>query len=155
MGLLVGLVITSQTLFAATTAARREFAVLEALGIPRWRIALAVLKQSLCVGGLGVVIAMVLTVPMTYLVELLGARMLFPPWLVVAATLATMATAVTAGLVALRSLRFTRARRPAALSSFCAELVGCRAWRPTGLNLIVFAESPWWLRWSQGRKILC
>jgi putative ABC transport system permease protein len=43
LGLIVGAVVTSQTLYAATAASLREYAVLRALGIPRWRMAGAVL----------------------------------------------------------------------------------------------------------------
>src|SRR5207302_3600841 len=50
LGLLVGAVVTSQTLYAATAASLREFAVLRALGIPRWRMAFSVLSQSFWVG---------------------------------------------------------------------------------------------------------
>src|SRR5262245_23373772 len=46
LGLLVGAVITSQTLYAATQAAARELATLRALGIPRWRVVGLVLAQS-------------------------------------------------------------------------------------------------------------
>src|ERR1700751_3997883 len=54
LGLLVGAVVTSQTLYAATAASMREYAVLRALGIPRWRIAGMVLAQSFWVGIIGV-----------------------------------------------------------------------------------------------------
>ena len=39
LGLLVGAVVTSQTLYAATLASLREFAVLRALGIPAGALA--------------------------------------------------------------------------------------------------------------------
>src|SRR5262249_33705671 len=45
LGLLVGAVVTHQTLYAATVASLREFAVLRALGIPRWRLSALVLAQ--------------------------------------------------------------------------------------------------------------
>ena len=35
---MVGAVITAQTLYSATTASAKEYAILLALGIPRWRI---------------------------------------------------------------------------------------------------------------------
>ena len=57
LGLLVGAVVTSQTLYAATAASLKEYAVLRALGIPRWRMALSVLGQSFWIGLAGVVIA--------------------------------------------------------------------------------------------------
>src|SRR5262245_5929756 len=57
LGLLVGAVVTSQTLYAATAAQLREYAVLRAMGIPRWRMALTVLAQSFWVGAAGVALA--------------------------------------------------------------------------------------------------
>src|SRR5262249_39612879 len=54
LALIVGLVITSQTLYAATAASLREYAVLRALGLPRWRIATMVLAQSFWIGLGGV-----------------------------------------------------------------------------------------------------
>src|SRR5208282_104200 len=58
LGLLVGAVVTSQTLYAATAASLREYAVLRALGIPRWRMALTVLAQSFWVGVAGIGLAL-------------------------------------------------------------------------------------------------
>ncbi len=49
LGLFVGAVVTSQTLYGATVAALREYAVLRALGIPRWRLRRLVLGQSVWV----------------------------------------------------------------------------------------------------------
>ena len=57
LGLLVGAVVTYQTLYAATVASLREFAVLRALGIPRWRMARLVLAQSFWVGIIGVALS--------------------------------------------------------------------------------------------------
>src|SRR5205085_7976918 len=58
LGLLVGAVVTSQTLYAATAASLREFAVLRALGIPRWRMAGLVLSQAFWVGVIGICLAL-------------------------------------------------------------------------------------------------
>ena len=57
LGLLVGVVVTSQTLYAATTASAKEYAILLAMGIPRWRVTLTVLIQSFWVGLFGIVVA--------------------------------------------------------------------------------------------------
>ena len=62
LSLLVGLAVTSQTLYAATAASLREFAVLRALGIPRWRMAGMVMAQSLWVGLAGIALAIPLIV---------------------------------------------------------------------------------------------
>ena len=57
LGLFVGAVITAQTLYSATTANAKEFAILLALGIPRWRISMMVLAQSFWVGIIGIVLS--------------------------------------------------------------------------------------------------
>src|SRR5262249_61101338 len=56
LGLLVGAVVTSQTLYAATAASQREFATLRAMGIPKWRLKMTVLVQSFWVGLFGLLV---------------------------------------------------------------------------------------------------
>ena len=51
------MVITAQTLYSATAANAKEFAILLALGIPRWRISMMVLTQSFWVGVIGIVLS--------------------------------------------------------------------------------------------------
>jgi putative ABC transport system permease protein len=105
LGLLVGAVVTSQTLYAATLASQREFAVLRALGIPRWRIAVLVVAQSLGVGLFGICLAAPVVFGLAALVDLLGAKILLPGWLLSLTGGVTVTMAVLAGLTALRSLR--------------------------------------------------
>jgi putative ABC transport system permease protein len=105
LGLLVGVAVTSQTLYAATAASLREYAVLSALGVPRWRMSLAVLGQAVWVGGLGVVVALPMIAGLTILIEAIGGKVLIPLWLLGGATALTMAMATGSGLMALRSLR--------------------------------------------------
>jgi putative ABC transport system permease protein len=105
LGLLVGIVVTSQTLYAATAASLKEYATLRALGIPRWRIAGAVMAQSLWIGGAGVLLALPVAYGLASVVEHLGARALLPIWLIAGAAVVTMGMAVGSGLLALRSLR--------------------------------------------------
>jgi putative ABC transport system permease protein len=105
LGLMVGAVVTSQTLYAATIASLREYAVLRALGIPRWRMALSVLAQSFWVGVAGVALALPTAFLFARLGDGLGAKVLLPSWLVLSAVAITMVMAVLSGLAALRSLR--------------------------------------------------
>lgn len=105
LGLLVGGVVTSQTLYAATAASLREYAVLRALGIPRWRVAASVLAQSFWVGAAGVVLALPAAFGLAELGEALGARIMLPAWLLAIAVTVTMSMAMLSGLAALRSLR--------------------------------------------------
>jgi putative ABC transport system permease protein len=103
--LLVGIIVTSQTLYAATAAQLKEYATLRALGIPSWRIAMAVIEQALWIGGAGVALALPIAFALAELIEVLGARALLPPWLLGGSAAMTMGMAVGSGLLALRSLR--------------------------------------------------
>jgi putative ABC transport system permease protein len=105
LALLVGLVVTSQTLYAATAASLREYAVLRALGIPRWRMGAMVLVQAFWVGLFGILLALPVVFLVGASVNFAGARALLPPWLFAAGGGLTMAMALLSGLGALRSLR--------------------------------------------------
>jgi putative ABC transport system permease protein len=105
LGLLVGAVVTSQTLYAATAASLREYAVLRALGIPRWRMALSVLSQSFWVGLVGVCLALPASFALAEVADRLGVQVLLPMRLLTAAVAITMVMAMLSGLAALRSLR--------------------------------------------------
>jgi putative ABC transport system permease protein len=105
LGLAVGMVVTSQTLYAATAASLKEYAVLRALGIPRWRMALTVLAQSFWVGLFGIILATPVIFVLAKFGTEVGAKVLLPWWLLSSAILVTMATALLSGLLALRSLR--------------------------------------------------
>jgi putative ABC transport system permease protein len=107
LGLLVGAVVTSQSLYAAVAASMREYAVLRALGIPRRRIIAMVLALAFWVGMTGIVLALPTTFGLASFAEFVGTRMLLPHWLLISVTLVTMAMAIFAGLTALRSLRLT------------------------------------------------
>jgi putative ABC transport system permease protein len=105
LGLLVGAVVTSQTLYAATAASLREFAVLRALGIPRWRMAATVMAQSFWVGIAGVSIGLPLAFLLAQGAEAVHVPLPLPWWLPSSAAVITLTTALLAGLFALRSLR--------------------------------------------------
>jgi putative ABC transport system permease protein len=105
LGLLVGAVVTSQTLYAATVAQLREYAVLRAMGIPRWRMALTVLAQSFWVGVAGIALALPTVVLLGEVGNEVGAKILLPWWLMTFAVVLTMTMALLSGLAALRSLR--------------------------------------------------
>jgi putative ABC transport system permease protein len=105
LGLLVGAVVTSQTLYSATIASLKEYAVLRALGIPRWRMAMMVVSQSFWVGVSGVALSFPAIFGIAYLGGEIGAKVLLPEWLLSGAVLITMSMAMLSGLYALRSLR--------------------------------------------------
>jgi len=105
LGLLVGALVTSQTLYAATAASLREYAVLQALGIPRWRMAASVLAQSFWVGIIGIVFAVPVVIALVRVADLVSAPVQLPFKLLASAVLVTMTMALISGLAALRSLR--------------------------------------------------
>jgi putative ABC transport system permease protein len=104
LGLLVGAVVTSQTLYAATAASLREFAVLRALGIPRWRMMVLVMTQALYIGVIGIGLALPAVFGLAQLVNQAVHIKLEAP--VLGGTVAvTLVMALVSGLFALRSLR--------------------------------------------------
>jgi putative ABC transport system permease protein len=105
LGLLVGAVVTSQTLYAATAASLREYAVLRALGIPRWRMSGLVMAQSFWVGVLGICLTLPVVHGLARLADRLDVQVELPWWLQVGAAAVTLLMALFSGLFALRSLR--------------------------------------------------
>ncbi len=105
LGLLVGAVVTYQTLSAATKASLREYAVLRALGIPRWRMAMAVLAQSFWVGAIGVALSLPAVYGLALVADRMGLHVELPYWLLATAAGVTLVMAMLSGLLALRALR--------------------------------------------------
>ncbi len=105
LGLFVGAVVTSQTLYAAVAASQREFATLRAMGIPSWRLRLTVVAQSLWVGFFGLIVA----APVTYLTaesaNLIGTQVNLHPLVLLVAAVMTLGMALVSGLAALRSFK--------------------------------------------------
>lgn len=105
LGLLVGGVVTSQTLYSATAASQREFATLRAMGIPRWRLQFSVISQSFWVGLFGILVAIPFTLLLAEGASRLGTNVRLHPIIVVSAVVITMTMAVGSGLAALRSFQ--------------------------------------------------
>jgi putative ABC transport system permease protein len=105
LGLLVGAIVTRQSLYSATVASLREYAVLRALGIPRWRMALNLASVAFWVGVAGVALGLPMVYGVTgFLVTLLNLPIQLPWWLVLSSVLVTWSMAILAGLSTLRSL---------------------------------------------------
>jgi putative ABC transport system permease protein len=106
LGLLVGAVVTYQTLSAATRASMREYAVLRALGIPRWRMTLMVLWQSFWVGVIGIGLALPAIHGIAWATEAFNLVRIELPWLLqVGAAVVTMVMAMLSGALSLRALQ--------------------------------------------------
>ena len=105
LGLMVGAVVTSQTLYSATASSIREYAVLKAMGIPRWRTSLHVMTLAGWVGVIGILIAIPAIYGLSEVAAIWGVQMRLETWLLVTVAVVTLLMAVGAGLFALRSLR--------------------------------------------------
>lgn len=105
LGLLVGAVVTSQTLYAATAASVREYATLRAMGIPRWRLKLSVVVQSFWVGVFGLAFAAPVTLLLAEGANRLGTAVRLHPLILAAAAGVTLVMALGSGLLALRSFQ--------------------------------------------------
>ena len=105
LGLLVGAVVTSQTLYAATAASQREFATMRAMGIPSWRLRLTVVEQSFWVGVFGIIVAAPMTLILSELATRLGTAVRLHPLILTSAAGITLAMALISGLAALRSFQ--------------------------------------------------
>lgn len=105
LAVLVGLAITSQTLYAAAVAQLHEFAVLEALGVPRRRMVGLVLAQSLWLGVGGIGLALPITLVLGRAALLLQTEVIVNAailWLTIGLTLGI---AMISGVSALGPLR--------------------------------------------------
>ena len=105
LGLLVGAVVTSQTLYAATAASSKEYAILLAMGIPRRKVTGTVLVQTFWVGLFGIIIAYPLVHALAGLGRLADVQIPLPIELLGIAAVVTLVMSMMAGLVALRSVR--------------------------------------------------
>lgn len=104
LGLIVGIVVTSQTLMGTIVASLREYATLRALGVPRRRLSMVVLEQSVWVGLAGLAVAATGTAAVWLIAKLNHVGIVIPWWSILGTAFITLAVAVGSGLYALRAL---------------------------------------------------
>ena len=104
LGLLVGILITSQTLMAAITASIREYATLRALGVAQGSLRAVVIEQSAWIGVAGLAITGVLTWLIHTVAHYAYVAIEFPHWTLALTAALTITIAIGSGLVALRAL---------------------------------------------------
>jgi putative ABC transport system permease protein len=104
LALIVGVVITSQTLSGAILASIKEFAAMRALGISRSSLRTVVIEQSLWVGAIGLTVTGVLTLLIALLADHWRIAMEFPWWMLSGVAAVMMVIAVLSGLLSLRPL---------------------------------------------------
>ncbi|UXY15478.1 ABC transporter permease [Chitiniphilus purpureus] len=104
LGLIVGGVITSQTLAAAILASLKEFATMRALGVSRRALRNVVLEQAFWIGILGLALTGLLAWGIVSLARWAEVAMLLPGWLIVGTASVVLTIALLSGLYALRPL---------------------------------------------------
>lgn len=104
LGIVIGVVVTSQTLRAAVLGNLREFATYRAMGVPASRLAGVILEQSLYIAGLGIALTLLVSALVVAMARAFEVPLLIGVQAVLAASLIGTATAVASGLYALREL---------------------------------------------------
>ena len=104
LGLIIGIVITSQTLRGVILSTLREYATFRAIGVPAAKLGAVVLEQSLWIGLLGALLTVVVSLLANALARVLYIPLLLTWWAMLAAVLIGILTAIVSGLLALREL---------------------------------------------------
>jgi putative ABC transport system permease protein len=105
LALLVGLAVTSETLYAAVLGQSKEFAVLEAMGVPRRRVMGLVLAQSFWLGVGGILLALPCIVALAWLALWLKTLVVLSAPILLLTLALTLGMAMIAGSSSLRPLR--------------------------------------------------
>lgn len=105
LGLLVGGVIVSQTLFAMTVEKLPEFGVLKAMGASMRELALIVLHQGMLCGLLGLLVGLGISVSIGNLASSAGTAVLIPWPLISGVTVLTVLLCTGASLLSIMRLR--------------------------------------------------
>lgn len=104
LALLVGVVITSQTLSGAILASIKEFAALRALGVSQRSLRAVVIEQSLWVGSIGLAVTAALILAIAWLGDAFRIAMDFPWWMLASVSALLLLIALISGLLSLRPL---------------------------------------------------
>ncbi len=104
LGLVIGIVITSQTLRGVILSTLREYATFRAIGVPAAKLSAVVLEQSIWIGLFGAVLTVLVSVLANALARALYVPLVLTWWAMLAAVLIGLITAIVSGLLALREL---------------------------------------------------
>lgn len=104
LALLVGIVITSQTLSGAVLSSLKEFAALRSLGVSLGSLRRVVVEQAMWVGIVGLLLTGVFTLAIAALGNHFRIAMVFPWWMLGGSAAIMMVVSVLSGLLSLRPL---------------------------------------------------
>ncbi|POR46529.1 FtsX-like permease family protein [Bosea psychrotolerans] len=105
VALLVGTLITSQTLMAAVAASTPQYATLRAIGVPFPKLRRIVVEQAGWVGAIGLALGLAGSLLAAVLARLNGIPFALGPGIMALSGALVLAVALLAGLLALRRLR--------------------------------------------------
>jgi len=104
LGIVVGLVIVSQTLYSATVERIHEYATIRAMGASNRFLKAIILRQSLLSGTAGYVIGAAVAIAVAWFADKSSATLSLPPWLVVLMAVITLAMCLGASLISIRKV---------------------------------------------------
>lgn len=104
LGLIIGTVITSQTLRGVILSSLREYATFRAIGVSSSKLGAVVLEQSLWIGAMGGLLTLLVSALAVVLAKVFYVPLVMTWWAVLAAVLIGLLTAAVSGLMALREL---------------------------------------------------
>jgi len=104
MGLAVGAVVVSQTLYATTVDHLAEFGTLRAMGASRYYIYRVIVRQALLSAVCGYALGLLITLAVIRLAGDAGPMILLPPWLAIAMFGVTVVMCVGAAIISIRKV---------------------------------------------------
>jgi putative ABC transport system permease protein len=104
LGVIVGLVIVSQTLYSATVERMQEYATIRAMGASNNFLKAIILRQSLLSGTVGYLLGAAVAIGIAELAERSSAAPSMPFWLLLLLAAVTLAMCVAASLVSIRKV---------------------------------------------------
>ena len=102
MAIVVGMVIVSQTIYAATIEHLREFGTLKAIGARNIDVYGIIVKQAVINAVLGFGVGLAVTLVASRFIELIGLVMIIPGWLMVGVFGLTVAMCLAASMLSVR-----------------------------------------------------
>jgi putative ABC transport system permease protein len=104
LGLVVGVVVVAQTLYATTMDHLTEFGTLRAMGAGNWYIHKIIIIQALASAVVGYTLGIVVSYVLVQLAEKGGASSLLPFWVAVGLFFVTVSMCVGAALISINKV---------------------------------------------------
>jgi putative ABC transport system permease protein len=104
LGLVVGVVVVTQTIYATTVDHIREYGTLKAMGASNWYLYRVIIQQAAISAAIGYVLGMVVSVFVVRGSQEGGAAILLPGWMVAGMLVLTLAMCIGAAVVSIRKV---------------------------------------------------